>query len=239
MPSRDAILDRLLSESPSFHGTGELSQWSLPADVLRWLLRSVTSSHRTLETGCGYSTIVFALCGSEHVAISPLEEEHRRLVSWGASRGVDFSRVRLIAQRSEVALAGLGESPLDLVLIDGWHAFPGPILDWFHVCRRLAVGGRVVIDDTQIKSCRILSDFLSAEEGRWAREVRFNRTDVFVKLKADVFEGDWRSQPFGMFPAYSHRDRWVMTIRPRLVRLAGIVPGLVPLLRKVRDSGGK
>jgi len=119
-----------------------------------------------METGSGYSTIIFALKGTRHTVISPSAHEHMLIRDWSAAHDVDLSKVTFVAERSESVLPMLNGDKLDLVLIDGWHAFPVPMIDWLYTSRWLTTGGRVVVDDTRIRSCRILCDFLRAERGR-------------------------------------------------------------------------
>ncbi len=235
MSDAESIFNLLLKESPAFHGSTGESQWSLGLDTLKWLFYNVRSGDVTLETGCGYSTIVFAIKGCKHTVISPVESEHERIRQWGCAHGVDFSSVRFIAAKSEDVLPSLGDESLNLVLIDGWHAFPAPFIDWFYTCQKLSLDGLMIVDDTQIRSCRILSDFLSMEHRRWRLEKRLHRTDVFRKIHAQAFEGDWRSQPYGEKPLLSLKDRWQTGLRPKMVSVARHVPGLIPMLKKMRS----
>lgn len=235
MSDLNHIFQALKRENPAFHGPGGKYHWSLSDDVLQWLFETVAEGQRTLETGCGYSTLIFALKGAEHTVISPVAEEHQRIRSWGEAHGVDFSKVRFVAAKSEDVLPKLGPEPLDIVLIDGWHAFPAPFIDWFFTCSKLAVGGRMIVDDTQILACRVLRDFLEKEAGRWSLECRFNRTDIFRKLQEQMFEGDWREQPWGEMPVLSLRDRFHLHMRPRLALATSKIPRLMPILKKARS----
>jgi hypothetical protein len=71
---------------------------------------------------------------------------------------------------------------LDIVIIDGDHSFPIPFIDWYYTADRIKKDGYVVVDDTQIITCRILSDFLSKEKGRWELAHEFANTSVFRKV---------------------------------------------------------
>jgi hypothetical protein len=55
--------------------------------------------------------------------------------------------------------------PLDIVLIDGAHAFPFPFLDWYFTASALKAGGLLVIDDVQIATGTILADFSTWTRG--------------------------------------------------------------------------
>src|SRR3954451_9550638 len=125
------VTEQLRHEPPPIHGDGS-RYFGLGWPALEWIERNVTAEMSTLETGAGGSTIVFAACGSDHTAISPAPDEHRRLGEWSAARAVSTERVRLIAEPSHDALPDSWDArPLVLLLIDGAHGFPYPALDWF------------------------------------------------------------------------------------------------------------
>jgi hypothetical protein len=197
--SRD-VAQSLLSERPKFHGAAGECDWSLRPSVLWWLYDILKPTDVTLETGSGYSTIIFALKGTRHTVISPRAHEHTLIRDWSAAHNVDLSKVTFLAERSESALPMFNGGKLDLVLIDGSHAFPAPIIDWLYTSRWLATGGRVVVDDTQIRSCRILCDFLRAEQGRWNFERRITYTDIFQRLDAPLLDVGWEDQPWQSKP---------------------------------------
>ncbi len=56
---------------------------------------------------------------------------------------------------------------LDLVLIDGAHSFPIPVIDWFYGAGRLRRGGVVVFDDIDLPAVRILLDSYLELDDRW------------------------------------------------------------------------
>jgi predicted O-methyltransferase YrrM len=191
------VLGELQRTRPRFHHAEDRRQdWSLDGAVLEWLFDHCIPGGRTLETGSGYSTIAFALRGTEHISISPAPEEHARLRSWCTDHGVSLEGVRFVPGRSDDVLPGLSPGPLDLVLIDGDHAFPTPFLDWRYTAPHLAVGGMVVVDDTDIRTGRLLVDFLAGERGRWAERARFDRAVVFEKITVDVVGRGFWEQPW-------------------------------------------
>src|SRR5262249_60610465 len=66
-------LRALLRDAPPFHVDEGLRPRSLQAsdEVLETIAAAVQPGWRTLETGAGLSTVVFALRGAEHVCITP------------------------------------------------------------------------------------------------------------------------------------------------------------------------
>lgn len=231
-----SIVQELTSTWPKFHGVSGEHMWGLPPAMLNWIAANVRPNHTTIETGCGFSTIVFALAGCRHTVISPVAAEHARIRQWGEAKGIDFGKVTFIAAKSEDVLPSYRSDPIQIALIDGWHAFPGPFLDWFFLSRHLAVGGLAVVDDVQLRACRILRDFLRAEKGRWALRECVARAEVFEKLTDDLFVGDWNTQPFCAQPYRSPRERFQHTLWGPLTALAKRVPG-VRLAVKVLRAG--
>ncbi|MDD5704296.1 MAG: class I SAM-dependent methyltransferase [Kiritimatiellae bacterium] len=199
MQPNDAVTC-LFEERPFFHTApdGQSTNWAIRKSVLDWLAANVKPDSVTLETGAGYSTVVFASCGARHTAISPFGNEHARIRDWCERHGIGCDKVRFVASASQHVLPALQTPPLDAVLIDGAHAFPFPYLDWFFLAEHLKVGGSVLVDDTQLRSVLILKEFLLAERGRWSLTADLGQTAVFRKTSAEVFskQADWPAQPF-------------------------------------------
>ena len=213
---RRHLIERLWVEQPKLfvHGEGTLctdhtgrngqeEAWPLGRDVLEWIAGILPAQASTLETGCGYSTIVFAICGARHTAIAPDYQQHGRIVRWCEDHGVSCADLRLIDARSQDVLPGMLLEPLDLVLIDGCHAFPAPALDWYYTAEKIKPGGYLVVDDCQLVTGKQLVDFLEQETGRWKLQVRFGKTAVFRKIATGpVVEGfEWIDQPYCRNPA--------------------------------------
>jgi hypothetical protein len=73
--------------------------------------------------------------------------------------------------------------PLQLVLLDGPHAYPFPDLEYYHLYPHLAPGGLLIVDDIHIPTVGNLFDFLSVDEMFQVEEVVgatafFRRTDA-------------------------------------------------------------
>ena len=204
------LMDRynaLLREQPNFHADyagdrliqSEVFNWRLNPEVLLWMLEGVAPNSRTLETGCGYSTVVFSLLGSEHITISPFVEEHQAIQRWCSRNQISTNRVTFVARTSQDVIATMqGGPPLDLVLVDGDHAFPTPFIDWYYTAERLKPGGYLIVDDTNLITGTILRDFLKMERGRWDLVTEIGTTAIFARATGEsVVRGLWWGlQPF-------------------------------------------
>src|SRR6185503_19887034 len=98
--------------------------------------------------------------------------------------------------KSEKILPCLETNELDLLLIDGEHAFPTPFIDWYYTADRLRVGGVIIVDNTQLWTGQVLKRFL-LEEPEWSLVEEFStRTAIFKKEKAYSHEKRWGQQPY-------------------------------------------
>jgi predicted O-methyltransferase YrrM len=215
------LLQQILAEQPKFH-TGEpevQGRFAPPADTVlteeqratiashqpffmgidtetaRFLLETIGPSSVTLETGAGVSTITFALGGGRHTTVTPNEPETVAIREYAAARGISTAGIRFVAEASEKFLPRLEDTPLDLVLIDGKHAFPWPIIDWFYTADKLKKGGIVVLDDTQLRSVAMLRDFLGADPA-WKSAFQSSKAIAFRKTRDSVHNVPWYMQPF-------------------------------------------
>lgn len=196
--SADDAIEELIAQPQRLHWTeAGLQNWRIGPDVLRWLADHVQRDWRTLETGCGHTSIVFALRGARHTIVAPHGPEHDLVREWCAKRGFSTDNVTSVVRHSQNALPGLDCSSLDLALIDGGHAFPVPFIDFYYIAERLKVGGQLLVDDLHIPTCRLLHDFLVSEAGRWRLEIDFDGAAMFSKTSEVLIPlGDWTEQPF-------------------------------------------
>jgi precorrin-6B methylase 2 len=183
-----SLTDSLRRTPPSLHGRQEF--WGLAWQALDWLERNVQADMRTLETGAGASTIVFAASGAEHQVVTPDPEEERRIREACAARGIDDSNVTFHIGRSQDVLPSLTTPPLDLVLVDGAHGFPYPILDWWYLGPRVKEGGRILLDDAYLMPVAAIVDYVQSSES-WQLEgpVSF-RTACIRKVRDEEPPGD-------------------------------------------------
>src|SRR5205085_6902638 len=76
-PGWRSVFDELCATRPRFHGwwDGSDEEWGLTNDVLEFLVRQLGPTSRTLETGCGLSTVVCALRSTSHTSVTPFSVE--------------------------------------------------------------------------------------------------------------------------------------------------------------------
>jgi predicted O-methyltransferase YrrM len=213
------VINRLVDQPPTFHSSGTRVWNALPA-TLQLLARHVRKDARTIETGAGASTVVFAAAGTRHTAISPFEEEHSRIREFCETVGVDVASIEFLAQASEMALPGLPDKPgeVDLIFIDGRHSFPAPVLDFYFAWRLLRVGGILVLDDIPIPSVQVVHAFC-ADSPEWELvTIADDRAGCYRKLADEDWDDNWRRQPFNAsYPNFSYAR---LPSRARLTTIA-------------------
>jgi predicted O-methyltransferase YrrM len=191
-PQFDSRLESLLDSCPSVHGS---VTYGLERDTLRFLDQNVAEGSRTLETGSGLSTLLFAYKSALHTCVTPWKLEKLRIEQHCAECGIPTERLRFAIGSSDEILPKLLDSgQLDLVLVDGGHGFPMPFVDWLYCAPRLAIGGILVIDDTHLWTGAVLRDFLLLES-EWKLEASFARGSAFRKIK-EFRNKEWNEQRY-------------------------------------------
>jgi hypothetical protein len=183
------------SMTPSKVEAGERFQWEPGNLALTWLQLNLRPGMHTLETGCGQSTLACLHAGCIHEAITPSAEEITAIQRVADQRGLDLSLVQFHHGFSHDILPHLkGHEDLDVAIIDGGHGFPLPGVDWLYMAPRLKVGGKMLIDDIDLWTGKILLDVLRREPGWRVNKILHGRTAIVTKL-APFVARDWRQQP--------------------------------------------
>jgi hypothetical protein len=202
-------VEELLADPPKLHAfkpspatpegmfaPGELiSRWKLSDEELRFIGEHVGPDSKTLETGAGCSTVLFALRGARHTCIVPDQALTDRIVAYCESKNIPTNGLNFMVDVSEKALPALSEGGFDLALIDGRHGFPQPFLDWYYIANLLKVGGYVVIDDLHVWVCETLMNLLLAEKD-WKLAHESLGGCAFQKLGDGTQNNDYEFQPY-------------------------------------------
>lgn len=235
-PSKESTLDivaQLLQDRPVFHQGGK-TRWDALPGTLTAIQQRVRRGERTLETGCGASTVVFAAAGGHHTAISPDPREHERVRAYCEQIGMDHSGLHFVAGFSDLVLPELCTSRvLDAAFIDGAHAFPYPAVDWHYVTRGLKVGGWLLLDDIPIPAVSYVFRYMQSDPSWQLEEILDGRTAA-LRLISEPAPEDWTLQPFNRRPDYSFAPlprRARLSATAEIGRLRGEVGRRYPALR--------
>ena len=229
------VIERLLRDKPAFHAGGAL-RWDTLPETLRYIGSHVAAGQRTIETGCGVSTIVFASVGAIHTVISPDAREHERVLDYCRQIGLDASSVTFAVGFSDEELPKLTvNEAFDFAFIDGAHAFPYPIVDWHYISKALKVGGAVIVDDIPIPSISVLYQYMCTETC-WRLDAVLDGRAAAFALDTAIQPEDWTSQPFNKRPDYSFlpvRERSQAIASHRAAELRRLAGRRMPVLRRL------
>jgi hypothetical protein len=188
-------VDTMVRDAPVFH-EGGVTNWNALPETLRAIQTHARPGTRTLETGCGASTVVFAASGSTHTTISPDSREHERVRAYCTEKGIDTSSVTFIDGLSDDILPRMGRGlELDFVFIDGAHSFPFPVVDFHYAARSLTVGGRILLDDVAIPAVAPIYRFMNAEP-YWCLEALPDDRAALFQLNTTPPPEEYRLQAF-------------------------------------------
>ncbi len=242
------ILSHILKERPEFHegetevrGTFSIDQsllskrisselllnksacYGIRADVAAFIFNNVYQESATLEIGAGISTLVFALRGSKHTTVTPNEKEIDRIKKYAKAKNISTASITFISEESEKFLPHMEIDDLDFVFIDGKHAFPWPIIDWFYTVERLKKNGILLVDDIHLISGSILVEFMQ-EDPRWQLLKQFKKRSVAFRKEADsIHDVAWHMQPY-LMESYKRANKGIIN---RLRRIKGVIRHLL------------
>jgi Methyltransferase domain len=229
-----SLTDELKNAPPSLHGQQEF--WGLAWEALDFIERTVTPGMATLETGAGASTIVFAASGAEHETVTPSQAEADRIVAECERRGISTERLTFRIGSSADVLRDWQPRPLDLVLVDGAHAFPYPTLDWWFLQPHVKTGGLMLLDDAYMPPVAAVVEHCR-NSAAWQIEPAVSfRTAVVRKLGDETIDGEWKGHRMN-FAYLPPGKRAVAAVRQRVFSTkAGLkaVELAQPLIRRGR-----
>jgi hypothetical protein len=176
---------QLLEDSPNLHQVEPkvTTSFQLSDQALTFIDKNIDRASHTLETGAGISTVLFAMKEANHTCVVPDPNLVARIRDYCQWRLIPVERINFHIGKSEKILPGLETNELDLLLIDGQHAFPTPFIDWYYTADKLRVRGLIIIDDTQLWTGQVLKKFLLESGG-----VEFDRR--ILSKDCDIQEGE-------------------------------------------------
>ncbi|MCZ2150521.1 MAG: class I SAM-dependent methyltransferase [Bryobacterales bacterium] len=215
---RQVPLSQILEQQQILHGAGSLSRQALEAIARRADGRAIRHS---AETGCGASTLLLSHLSENHavfsldVAASMTNIRQSPLLRSGVVTFVEGPTQRTLP-RHEFS------QKLQLVLLDGPHAYPFPDLEYYYLYPHLETGALLILDDIQIPTIHHLFDFLRHDRMFHLDEVVRN-TAFFTRTAEYTFDplGDgWQAQRYNerALPRYDWRKRLGMQLQRPLVR---------------------
>jgi precorrin-6B methylase 2 len=193
----------LVGRASGFHPWDAMAPAALSGMLQRGPFRS------SAETGCGGSTIVLSHASERHIAFA-IEGKDRTITEIRKQGDLRTENVIFVEGETKDTLPGYRlEGQMDLVLLDGPHAYPLPQIEFAYLFPHIKLGGWLVLDDIQIPSVYELFHFLKRESAVVLEEVAV-RTAFFRRIKGIESGPDgWALQGINRHTIwrYSWRDR--------------------------------
>ena len=210
-------LASLIAGAISFHPWDALNPAALHGIAARSRRRPLEF---TAETGCGGSTILLSHLSQRHTAFA-LEGADLTVSELKRRDDLLADRVEFIEGETRLTLPVYQFlSKLDLLLLDGPHAYPLPQIEFAYLFPHLKTGGWLVLDDLQIPSVYELFKFVKSSSEVVLEEV-VGRTAFFRRTQPGRHvvgnpDGWWLQQMNrSLVWRYSWRDRLRKLFRPR------------------------
>lgn len=188
-PSASETL-RLLAEisrlPADWHGAGSLS-----SEVLAAIARHATPRRieHSAETGTGRSTLLLSHLCPDHLVFT--NDDRGNGDSLDRVQGSELLRgsaVRFVLGPTQrTLLRHAFEHPLQLVLIDGPHAYPFPELEYFALYPHLSEDALLILDDIDVPTLFHLFTFLK-EDAMFRHLETVRTTAFFARTNAPLFE---------------------------------------------------
>ncbi len=230
---KTTVLARLAQDRPLFHYLEEASaqqvaaaltgvtagecSWAVGPPILQWIGEHLSGDMVTMETGAGYTTVVFAVLAKHHYCCTFMQREADKIRAYLEQLGVPDDRVTFCIGSTEQTLPRLEiEAPIDFAYIDGCHGYPFPALDWHYIDKFLRVGGIIGLDNAELRPVREHCEFL--EENGTYRLAEAVTHGCFVRFYTKLADQnrEWVFQPYSR----AKRDPCDSRLRTRLRRQA-------------------
>jgi hypothetical protein len=219
--SFDEVRRRIAEVAPGLHSAGAFSARALEAIERAAAKRQIRNS---VETGSGASTLLLSHLSERHTVFA-LDGGNGSVANVRRSPLLRPDAVTFIEGPTQVTLPQHSFTQgLQLVLIDGPHAYPFPDLEYYYLYPHLETGALLILDDIHIPTVHNLFQFLRRDAMFKLDEV-VQTTAFFTRTGAPAFDplGDgWRQQNYNARPLlrYAWRARIGSLLPPSMRRNA-------------------
>jgi len=211
-----SALEDIQALPQDWHGAGTVSNRVL--DVIAQ--HHPEPLHHTAETGTGRSTLLFSHLSPDHLVFAKDDQgdgDSLKLVR--SSSLLRSSAATFVVGPTQLTLPACQlPQALDLVLLDGPHAFPFPQLEYYYFYPRIRPGGLLILDDIQIPHIAGMAKLLR-DDDMWHLNAVVDDTAFYTRTLSPTLDptGDgWWLQGFNRrsrAAALRHRVRLGATRR--------------------------
>lgn len=207
-----SIVSRVHTSS-GWHSHGSLSERVLLAMARRLSVMDIDCS---VETGCGKSTMLIAQFSRWHRAFTADSEDILRPAR--NSEILPGCNVEFVVGPTQRTLPGYTFSkPIQLILLDGPHAYPFPELEYYFLYPHLDAGGLLILDDVDIPTVRNMLKILKSD-AMFIHLETVGKTAFLQRTDAPTFD------PYGDGWAYQGYNAPKIKSMKLMSRLAKLIP---------------
>ncbi len=191
----DKIYRQIVEVAPGLHSAGTFTPRTFEAIAKATRKLEIRNS---VETGSGASTLLFSHLSGRHTVFA-LDDGTGSVTNVRRSPLLRQDAVAFVEGPTQVTLPQHRfTEKLQLVLIDGPHAYPFPDLEYYYLYPHLDTGALLLLDDIHIPTVHNLFKFLRSDIMFDLQEV-VGTTAFFTRTNAPTFNqfGDgWRQQKY-------------------------------------------
>ena len=222
------VLEAVMQLPSTWHGAGCCGPTVLEALVRHAEPRGL---RRSVETGTGKTTLLLSHLSERHTVFTKEDVgDGDSLAAVQKSPLLRQAAVEFVLGPTQRTLAQYRfTEPLDLVLLDGPHAYPFPQLEYYYLYPHLADNGLLIVDDIHIPTIFQLFSFL-ADDSMFDLLSVVGTTAFFRRTAAPLFDplqDGWEHQRYNQrrFPILAPlradiREPWPRGLRRLAGRLA-------------------
>lgn len=141
---------------------------------------------RSMETGCGVSTLIFSHLSSHHTVFAI--DKGQTITNTKASGLLNSAATAFVEGPTQSTLPSHKfQAKLQAALLDGPHAFPLPHLEYYYVYPHLEEGALLIIDNMWMPGIHDLFEFLKSDDMFSLVDI-VNWTAFFRRTSAPVFD---------------------------------------------------
>lgn len=202
-PAFDKIYRQIVEVAPGLHSAGTFTAPTFEAIAKATRKLEIRNS---VETGSGASTLLFSHLSERHTVFA-LDDGSGSVTNVRRSPLLRQDVVAFVEGPTQVTLPQHRfTEKLQVVLIDGPHAYPFPDLEYYYLYPHLDTGALLILDDIHIPTVHNLFDFLRRDAMFDLQEV-VRTTAFFTRTSAPTFDpfGDgWWNQQYNARPLLRH-----------------------------------
>lgn len=164
---------------------------------------------KTLEFGCGSSTLLFSRYAHSHVVYDAGDDFKRRTQHLKSNQFGDKAKLKFINSNFQESMSvDHKNETYNIVLFNGNTAYPNPDVNYFYILPYLEHGSILIINNVNIPTINNLCNILKQDDMFYLHST-VQATAFFTRTSAPTFDYKKKSWPHQSYNAQQYvGDRW-------------------------------